>query len=361
MIVPPIIVAFTVTLVFMAALRPLAKGLTLVDRPGGRKSHIGEVPIVGGVAMFLGLLFGFSLLPESVLSGPFLPLASGLLVAIGVLDDKYALPTSVRLITQISAVLIMVFGGGLVLHDLGSPFGFGSLNLGAASLIFTLLITVTIINAFNMVDGVDGLAGSLALISLASVAIVGGLAAGSTQIAVVAIAAIVAYLIFNFPVQANRGIRSFMGDAGSTLLGFIIVWVTIGVSQGEGRVVSPVICLWFASVPIYDLFTCFVRRISNGYSPFKPGRDHFHHTLKRGGMGVREVTGVLVTLQFIYALIGLVAHFAGASDLAMFAAWSALGISQRWIIRKYALITRVERRQKRIANETGKYARPGTF
>lgn len=361
MIAPPIIVAFTVTLVFMAAFRPLAKSLRLVDRPGGRKSHIGEVPIVGGAAMFIGLLFGFSLLPNSMLADPFLPLAAGLLVAIGVMDDKYALPTSVRLITHTTAVLIMVFGGGLLLHDLGSPFGAGVLELGATSLIVTLLVTVAVINAFNMVDGIDGLAGSLALIALTSVAIVGGLDAVSTQIALIVIAAIVAYLVFNFPVKANRKIRSFMGDAGSTLLGFVIVWVTIGISQGEARVASPVICLWFASVPIYDLFTCFVRRIANGHSPFKPGQDHFHHTLKRGGLGVRQVLAVLTGLQLVYAGIGLMAHFAGASDLVMFIAWALLGMSQRWIVRKYALIARVEKRQKRIANETGNYARPGTF
>jgi UDP-GlcNAc:undecaprenyl-phosphate GlcNAc-1-phosphate transferase len=331
-----------------------------VDRPGGRKSHIGEVPIVGGAAMFIGFLFGSALLPDSVLAEPYLPLAAGLLVVVGVMDDKYALPTSVRFITHITAVLIMVFGGGLYLHDLGSPFGMGVIELGPTALIVTLLVTVAVINAFNMVDGVDGLAGSLASIALVSIAIVGGAESASTDLALIALAAVFAYLIFNFPVQANRGIRSFMGDAGSTLLGFVIVWVTIGVSQGEGRVASPVICLWFASVPIYDLFTCFVRRIANGNSPFKPGRDHFHHTLKRGGLGVRQVLAILAGLQLIYAAIGLIAHFAGASDVVMFASWALLGISQRWIIRKYAVIMRVERR-RRIANDTGNYARPGTF
>jgi UDP-GlcNAc:undecaprenyl-phosphate GlcNAc-1-phosphate transferase len=310
--------------------------------------------------MYLGLLFGCALLPTPILSDPYLPLAAGLLVVIGVMDDKYALPTSVRFITHITAVLIMVFGGGLFLRDLGSPFGTGVIELGATSLIVTLLVTVAVINAFNMVDGVDGLAGSLALIALASIVVVADLGSASAQIAVIGIAVLVAYLIFNFPVQANRGIRSFMGDAGSTLLGFVIVWVTIGVSQGEGRVASPVICLWFASVPIYDLFTCFVRRIANGNSPFKPGRDHFHHTLKRGGLGVRQVLAILAGLQLIYAAIGLIAHFAGASDVVMFASWALLGISQRWIIRKYAVIMRVERR-RRIANDTGNYARPGTF
>jgi UDP-GlcNAc:undecaprenyl-phosphate GlcNAc-1-phosphate transferase len=255
----------------------------------------------------------------------------------------------------------MVYGGGLLLHDLGSPFGLGLLRLGPTSLLVTLLVTVAVINSFNMVDGVDGLAGSLALITLAAVALVGGLAAPTTAIALIAMATIVAYLVFNFPVARNRRIRCFMGDAGSKLIGFVIVWVTISISQGEGRIASPVICLWFASVPIYDLFTCFVRRIAKRHSPLKPGRDHFHHTLKRGGLSVRQVVVVLVGLQVLYASLGLVAHYAGVTDVVMFTAWSVLGISQHWIIKKYALLARVEIRQKRATGQTGKYARPGTF
>ena len=123
-----------------------------------------------------------------------------------------------------------------------------------------------------------------------------------------------------------------MGDAGSTFLGFMIVWVTLGISQGPAAAISPVYCLWFAAVPIFDLFTCVVRRSLAGKSPFKPGRDHFHHTLKRGGMGVRLVLATLTGLQIVYAAIGLFGFYVGVPEPLMFAAWVLLAGSQRLII-----------------------------
>lgn len=123
-----------------------------------------------------------------------------------------------------------------------------------------------------------------------------------------------------------------MGDAGSTLLGSTVVWVTIGISQGPERLISPVHCLWFASIPIYDRLTCFVRLALRGKSPFLPGRDHFHHTLQNGGFKVRSVLGIVAGLQAIYALLGVVGHFAVVPDVVMFTAWLVLGLSQRFVI-----------------------------
>ena len=152
-------------------------------------------------------------------------------------------------------------------------------------------------------------------------------------IAVTILAAIIGFLIFNFPTRWNSAVRSFMGDSGSTLLGFTVLWITLGISQGPERLISPVHCLWFASIPIYDCLTCFVRRSLQGKSPFLPGRDHFHHTLKRGGFDVRQTLGILTGLQFIYAAIGIVGHFAGVPDVVLFVAWSGLGLTQRTVIR----------------------------
>jgi UDP-GlcNAc:undecaprenyl-phosphate GlcNAc-1-phosphate transferase len=218
-----------------------------------------------------------------------------------------------------------------------------------------------VVNAFNLVDGMDGLAGLLAIIALLGTVFVSGFEHPASMIALITISSISAFLIFNFPVPANRDVRCFMGDAGSTLLGFIVVWVTIGISQGPERVVSPVIGLWFASLPSYDLFTCFVRRMINGYSPFRPGRDHFHHTLKRSGLAVRQVVAILSGMQLLYATIGISAHFIGIPDVYMFVSWSVLGVSQRWIMGKIALMWRIRHRRASQTGDTGKYARPGTF
>lgn len=350
-ILPGSAIALVVTVVFMLALRPLAKSVGLVDRPGGRKVHIGDVPIVGGISMFIGIFSGLALMQGATVLILTLLLASFLLVVIGVLDDKYSLSAGVRLAIQVAAVLIMFYGSGFQLTDIGDPFGTGIISLGPFTLIVTAIISLTVINAYNFVDGADGLAGSLVLVALLSIALVGGYADPSTAIALTAAAAVLGFLVFNFPVSWNRPVRTFMGDAGSTFLGFSILWIVLGASQGSDRLVSPVIGLWFASVPIYDCLTCFVKRIGRGKSPFKPGRDHFHHVLNRGTTHVRRTIVILTALQIFYAGIGLVGHFAGAPDALMFAGWSVLGLTQCLIIRKLSAYKRWFRLRRNFARQ----------
>jgi len=334
------LIAFATSTALMAALRPLAFAVGLLDTPGGRKFHEGYVPIIGGLAMFAGIFAGFLLLPHPARLTHSIFAASLILVVVGAVDDRFRVPAAVRLTSQVVAVLLMVYGAGLELADIGEPFGTGIISMGSFTLVFTMLVTLTMINAYNLVDGADGLAGTLALIALLAVALVSGIGHPSAAAALTVSAAIVGFLLFNFPTRRNRHVRSFMGDAGSTLLGFTIVWVTLGVSQGEARAISPVHCLWFASIPIYDCLTCFVRRALKGKSPFSPGRDHFHHILFRGGFGVRQTLGILTGLQLIYALIAIVAHVAGVADVVMFTTWSVLFVTQRAVIRRIGRLHR---------------------
>jgi len=346
-------VAFIVATTFMLALRPVALGIGLVDRPGGRKLHSGNIPITGGIAMFFGILAGASMLPVPGNVALSIFIASIVLVTIGVVDDRFHISPVARLFSQIVAVLLMFFGAGLSLADIGDPFGTGLLVTGSLSLVITMLVFVAMINAYNFVDGADGLAGSLSLVGLLAVAVVCGVYHPTTALALTVAAAAVGFLIFNFPTVYNRRVRSFMGDGGSTLLGFTLAWITLSVSQGPDRVISPVIGLWFAAVPIFDFFTCFVRRILRRKSPFTPGRDHFHHILLRGGFGIRQTLGILTGLQLVYALIGLVATFGGYPDVFMFGAWAVIGSTQILVIRamsKYhRLYLRKARRPRLIA------------
>ena len=331
----------------MLALRPVALGIGLVDKPGGRKLHSGNIPITGGIAMFLGILAGVSMLPIPGNVALSIFIASTVLVTIGVVDDRFHISPVARLFSQIVAVLLMFFGAGFSLADIGDPFGTGVLVTGSLSLVITMLVFVAMINAYNFVDGADGLAGSLSLVGLLAVAVVCGIYHPTTALALTVAAATVGFLIFNFPTVYNRYVRSFMGDAGSTLLGFTLAWITLSVSQGPDRVISPVVGLWFAAVPIFDFFTCFVRRLLKRKSPFTPGRDHFHHILMRGGFGVRQTLGILTGLQVVYALIGLAASFGGYPDVIMFWAWAIVGSTQILVIRAISKYHRLYLRKVR--------------
>ena len=359
-LLPALVVTFVVTVGILLALHPLAIRIGLVDHPGGRKRHEGTIPIIGGLAMFVGMVVGAFLIGPPTMGFLSALVAGFLLVVIGAIDDSIALPPATRVITQISVVLIMIYGAGLQLTDIGDPFGTGILTMGRFSVVFSVIVALTVINAYNLVDGLDGLAGSMATIALLCVAIVAGASNVFGATALIAVAAIAGFLLFNFPVTWNRSLRSFMGDAGSTFLGLAIVWVTLGIAQGAEPVISPVHCLWFAAVPIFDCLSCFVCRSMNKKSPFTHGRDHFHHSLRRGGFGVRSTLAILAGIQLVYAIIGLTGHFAGVPDVVMFIGWSILGLSQRSVIRgiakanRHSLMSLARSRKLAKQNETAR-------
>ncbi len=338
------LLSLSTTVLLILALRPFAKAVGLVDRPGGRKAHIGEVPVIGGLAMYLGFVLGLALVPAlwGQLLG--LPLAAGLLVLIGVLDDRFSLPTATRFLAQIVAVLIMIYGADLIMRDIGNPLWIGTISTGPLAVLLTILMTLTVVNAFNMIDGIDGLAGSIALMALIGIAV---FANGTTTavVAVLAAACVVAYLIFNLPISLNRRVHSFMGDAGSTMLGFFIVWLTISICQGSERLISPVVGLWLVALPLFDLFTCFVRRALRGRSPLRGGRDHIHHTLKRGGFRPPEILLILLVLNGIYVLIGIAGNALGVHESLLFLIWSVVGMSQYAIVKKICTIRRAHSRR----------------
>ena len=330
-------VAFAVTVAFMIGLRPVAISVGLVDSPGGRKYHVGDIPIIGGVAMFMGALAGLIVVGIDGIIFVGFGFAFFILVLIGTIDDKFSVPVMVRVLVQIAAVLIVTVGSGYTLASIGDPFGEGEILLGPFAALGSLVVGITVINAYNLVDGEDGLAGVLSLIPLIALAVIGDLNLTSTILSLIVSATIFGFLIFNFPVVVNRSIRSFMGDAGSTLLGFTLFCVGLSASQGESAIITPVAGLWFVAMPVFDCLTCFFKRVRARQSPFRPGRDHFHHMLQRGGFAIRGVLAILAGLQFVYVTGVVLAHMAGIADVYLFVTWCIVGMSQSWVIRAISL------------------------
>lgn len=306
------------TVLFMLIFRPVAEGLGLVDKPGGRKRHGAEVPIIGGIAMSLAIGTAATFLPDADFLVPMM-LAIYLLALVGTIDDKYDLPPSVRLIAQGVAALLVIYGSEMQVLSLGQAF-FVTVNLGPLGSLFSLLFIVTLINAFNVIDGIDGLAGGLSAIGLLALAVV-GFGCDVFGITIVIAAAVLGYLAFNLPLGINQSIRSFMGDAGSTLLGFSVASIGIWVTQDPVCSVAPTIGLWVVAVPVYDLFSAAIRRLSEGRSPFSSDHAHLHHALIMEGLSARLALVFLLGWAFLFAGIGVLGHFAGASDGFLLIAW----------------------------------------
>jgi UDP-GlcNAc:undecaprenyl-phosphate GlcNAc-1-phosphate transferase len=344
------LIAFLVTAVFILALRPLAFSLGLVDRPGGRKGHRGIVPVVGGIGMYLGLVATLPLLDQPMVGQAAFLVAAGLLVGVGALDDRFDIPPSVRLVAQATAALIVCLGTGLVAESLGNILFLGEIQLGAFAVPFTVLVIISIINAFNMMDGLDGLAGGIGLSCLTAgtlAAVLFGDGVGAS-LGFVAIAVVLSFLLFNFPMVRNRKVRTFMGDAGSTLLGFSVAWMGLKLAYGPNPAISPVTALWLAALPIFDLFISFGRRIAKGQNPLHPDSEHLHHILFRAGFSVRQVAIIMTTIAFVVASTGVLAHRAGVPDGVLFFGLIVIGVVQVWTVRRAWKLASWLRRRRRV-------------
>lgn len=314
-----------VTVLFMFALRPLARGVGLIDRPGGRKNHEGDIPVIGGLAMLTGILVGSVLQPGLIENYPFFLAAIIILALIGALDDRYDLPPSVRFLAQTCATVLMIYGANLVAYDLGWVWFGGIAQLGWFAPIFTLALVLAAINAFNLFDGSDGVAGIQALIALVFLgfaALMGG-AGGSLPLIANLIGVVFGFLIFNWPSKRTFHVRAFMGDAGSTMLGFALAWVSLNLSQGPDRVITPMVVLWVFALPVFDLFSSMLRRIRAGRSPFHADSEHLHHILKRLGLSSRQVAQVILASSATLAGFGVGGYLLGLPDSVLLVCWMA--------------------------------------
>jgi UDP-GlcNAc:undecaprenyl-phosphate/decaprenyl-phosphate GlcNAc-1-phosphate transferase len=346
-----------VTVLFMFALRPVARGIGLIDRPGGRKMHVGEVPVIGGLAMMAGLVVGSLYSYESVRGFPFFVAALLVLVLIGALDDRYDLPPSIRILAQLCAALLMVGGADVYALDLGFLMLGGQNVLEWLSVPLTILIVVTSINAFNMFDGSDGVAGIqgiIALLFLGSACLISG-QVSHLPMMVALLGCILGFLIFNWPSKRTRSVRAFMGDAGSTMLGFSLAWMSIELSQPPVRAISPVVVLWIFALPIYDLFSSMLRRIQQGRSPFHGDSEHLHHVLRRFGFSSRKVAQIVLIAAALFATAGMTAHMSGVPDGVLCVAWLTMGCVYHVVFGSGMVIRRRLDLRESETTMTGKY------
>jgi UDP-GlcNAc:undecaprenyl-phosphate GlcNAc-1-phosphate transferase len=358
-----IIQAFFVTLFLLFVLRPVSKKIGLTDKPNARKKHEGEIPLIGGLSIYLCLLALFYWLP--VKNYAYL-ISATLLVACGTIDDFKPLSYKIRLIIEVVAALIVIQWGGIEIKSLGNIFGFGEVSLGYFSPVFTVFAIIGGINAFNMIDGIDGLAGSLSLLVFILIFIVGLNTPSIVSLCLIFIPAICAFLLFNLRILGRKKASIFLGDSGSMLFGFTISCLVILASQNENRIISPATVLWVLAIPLFDSISIMVRRIKKGKSPFSPDREHFHHILPLAGYSINQTICIILTLSFGLGCFGIIGEILiNLPDWLLFYLFLGLfflffwGMSHSWKMMKIARILRfIERRGERRKTDRRKNTSP---
>jgi UDP-GlcNAc:undecaprenyl-phosphate GlcNAc-1-phosphate transferase len=307
-------------------MRPLAIRLGLVDAPGGRKQHHGEVPLIGGIGIFLGFSFAIMMLPVSLSDYRSFLASCILLTVVGVLDDFHELAARSRFIAQIIAGLFMVCWGNVALHHLGDLLFLGDINLHNWALPFTVISVVGLINAVNMTDGLDGLAGGITLVEffmLIILAIQSHLGTEAQILCLIA-SALIGFLYFNCRLPRRSHAIVFMGDAGSMLLGFTLVWFLISLSQGDHPAAKPATMLWVMTIPLFDMVSVILRRLVKKKSPFSADREHIHHLFQVLGFSNGPTVLILCGLSFLFGIIGITAQHLGADDGTLFVGFISL-------------------------------------
>jgi UDP-GlcNAc:undecaprenyl-phosphate/decaprenyl-phosphate GlcNAc-1-phosphate transferase len=292
-------VAATISLVVTPLAIRAALRLGVLDRPGEHKSHSTPTPYLGGVAIVLAVTLAIVLaaLVRGESSATLTPLLGILAIALtmaatGLIDDLRGLPVALRFGLQLSAALGLWWLGVRV--DLT-----GELLI---DLPLTVLWTVGITNALNLLDNMDGLSASTATIAslwFGAIALVNG------QFLVAALAFAVAGGAAGFLRDNRPPARIYMGDAGSLFLGIMLASLGMLLDLSRGALVTAAVPVLILTVPVLDTALVTVARIRHGISPFQGGRDHTSHRLVRVGLPVPVAVGLIAIASLAHGWVAL--------------------------------------------------------
>ena len=299
------IFAFIVSFAFTFATTPLVRRFAFkigaIDIPkDNRRMHKKPTPRIGGLA----IIFGFTVAtlcfaqPSRQLYGT---LAGAAIIAVmGVIDDCKNLPAKLKFVIQIIAALVVVFAGDIKIDVFTNP-NFLSDNPYWVlpewlSVTLTVIWIVFITNAVNFIDGLDGLAAGVSAIMSISLVFI-SIRVGEYSIAILGIALMgscFGFLPFNF-----NPAKIFMGDTGSTFLGFMLATLSIQGVFKSYAVISFAVPLLILGLPLFDALFAMIRRILRGQSPMTADRGHLHHRLVDMGFSQKQ------TVFILYAISGV--------------------------------------------------------
>jgi len=309
--------SLALTLLSLLFLIRLAPALGLMDSPGGRKQHARRTPVVGGLAISVGLLPVLVFLPAGLTTVLSWLAGCALLVLVGLADDIWDIQPQQKLLAQAVAGVCMLVPG-LVLTDLGPLLGNDVIQLAWLGIPLTVFAVATAINGMNMMDGIDGLLGLVAAVPLTIVAWLAWRAGLAFEFVLSGclLLGLLAFLLFNFRFPWTSQASVFLGDAGSMLVGFNMAWLVISLAVKD--VMPPVLALYLLALPLLDLLGVMLRRRLQGVSAATAGRDHLHHILLDAGFSVPATALLLAALALLFAGGGLLCWRLGMHEAWMF-------------------------------------------
>ncbi|MDR2037497.1 MAG: undecaprenyl/decaprenyl-phosphate alpha-N-acetylglucosaminyl 1-phosphate transferase [Bacteroidales bacterium] len=306
------IVSFLVTYFSIPSIVSVARAKKLFDEPSRRKSHIQQIPTLGGVAIFAGItisagsFISYSLVP----SLQYILVACIIIFFIGIKDDILAIAPGKKLLGQIAAALVLIIPGDVYFSSLHGFLGICHIST-FTSLFLTTFVIIVIINSFNLIDGVDGLAASVGMVTTSFFGI-WFFVSGNIEYSLLSAAVFGTLLaFFRFNVFGKKN-KVFMGDTGSLLIGLLMsVQVilfnekNIGFTSAFSIKSAPAVSFAVLIIPLYDTIRVFLVRMLRGRSPFSADKNHIHHLLLKLGYSHIQTTMIIVFVNICVIALAL--------------------------------------------------------
>jgi UDP-GlcNAc:undecaprenyl-phosphate GlcNAc-1-phosphate transferase len=288
--------AFILALGATPVTRRIASRLGIVDRPDARRLHLAPVPLLGGIAIYLGFIVALLLFGEGWVVSQAIGILVGATIVsfLGIWDDRWGVRPVLKLSGQATAAGILIISGVQV-SFLPHP----ALNMAV-----TLLWMVGITNALNLLDNMDGLSGGVGAVAAAFFLL---LAAWNGQYLVASLAAALLGVCIGFLVYNFNPATIFMGDAGSMFLGFILAVVGIKLRfPGRPNAITWMIPVVVLGLPVFDTTLVVFSRLRRGINPLtNPGKDHVSHRLVLRGLSQRQAVVLLYGVCGVLGLVGV--------------------------------------------------------
>ncbi|WP_439647391.1 MraY family glycosyltransferase [Aquibacillus saliphilus] len=278
------------TLLLVYPIKKLAMKFKVMDIPDYRKIHITPTPRLGGLAIFLGTCIGLVYLQPTHEHFPEIIIGALIIVATGILDDKFQIRPIIKLSGQLLAAGVLVYSG-LIIERITLPF-IGLIELQNFSIIITVLWVVGIANAINLIDGLDGLASGVSTIALTSILI---MAVADHSLIVVYFCIVLIGSNLGFLFHNFHPAKIYMGDTGSMFLGYSIAVISMLGLFKNVTLFSFVIPVIVLAVPIFDTLFSILRRMVNKEGIMMPDKKHIHYQLLAVGFSHKN------TVLFLYA------------------------------------------------------------
>lgn len=296
-----VFVTFIASVVLVPIVKKIAKHIGAIDMPNERKVHNKPMPRLGGLAIFLSFLIGYIFFAKtssqmiSILIGGFI------IILLGIFDDIKPIKARYKFIVQVIAASVVVFYGNIPLDSI-SAFGL-SINFGLFGYPLAVLFIVAIVNAINLIDGLDGLAAGTSSIYFLTIAIIAfvlnRLDGLDISLCLIMLGATLGFLIYNFHPASI-----FMGDTGSTFLGFMISIIALLGFKGA-TLTSLFIPLLVLFLPIMDTILAIFRRLLRGENIGAPDKEHLHHQLLKLNKSVTKTVLIMYAINALCAAISI--------------------------------------------------------